>query len=305
METPSETQSKTEQSPAPPERGRAWRIVAIVLTLHAVLLGSVVLIQGCSKSEPGPKAENQATPTMPEDTAAVKPESQGPLSPVTPTPGNDLFTPEERSMSPEVAQGKLPSDPSAAAEKTETSKQTETPKQTETAKQEPATAVPAAKASAPVKYSVRKGDTLSKIARKYAISVHELAAANGVSDTATLKIKQQLTVPASKKADAASAEKPAIAAGAQPSSKTSKETVTHTVKAGESPTSIAKRYGVSVESLMRANHISDPRKMRVNQKLIIPSSKVAQKIPTPEPGAALQPTAAEEPLRAGKDVQRI
>jgi LysM repeat protein len=45
---------------------------------------------------------------------------------------------------------------------------------------------------------------------------------------------------------------------------------THTVKAGETPSLIARRYGVKLEALMAANPKLDPRRMQVGQALIIP-----------------------------------
>lgn len=45
---------------------------------------------------------------------------------------------------------------------------------------------------------------------------------------------------------------------------------THRVKRGESPGSIARRYGVSVKSLMRANGIRNPRQLKANSTLRIP-----------------------------------
>ncbi len=44
----------------------------------------------------------------------------------------------------------------------------------------------------------------------------------------------------------------------------------HRVRRGESPGSIARRYGVSVRQLMQANGISNPRRLRVNTSLRIP-----------------------------------
>jgi tetratricopeptide (TPR) repeat protein len=45
---------------------------------------------------------------------------------------------------------------------------------------------------------------------------------------------------------------------------------THKVIPGDTPTSIARRYAVSVESLLRANPGLNPKRMRVNQDLTIP-----------------------------------
>lgn len=48
--------------------------------------------------------------------------------------------------------------------------------------------------------------------------------------------------------------------------------LTHTVKAGETPTEIAKRYGVKVDVLMAANPRLNPRRLQVGKTLNIPSS---------------------------------
>jgi membrane-bound lytic murein transglycosylase D len=44
----------------------------------------------------------------------------------------------------------------------------------------------------------------------------------------------------------------------------------HRVRRGDNPASIARRYGVSVRALMRANDLRDPRRLRVNDTLRIP-----------------------------------
>lgn len=44
----------------------------------------------------------------------------------------------------------------------------------------------------------------------------------------------------------------------------------HSVKSGETLSSIAKRYQVSVSALMKANKLKDPNKITVGQKLVIP-----------------------------------
>ncbi len=46
---------------------------------------------------------------------------------------------------------------------------------------------------------------------------------------------------------------------------------THHVRQGESPASIARLYGVSVRALMRENGIRNPRRLRINTRLRIPS----------------------------------
>ncbi len=44
----------------------------------------------------------------------------------------------------------------------------------------------------------------------------------------------------------------------------------HTVVKGENPTVIARRLGVSEADLLKLNHISDPTKLQIGQKLHVP-----------------------------------
>ena len=46
---------------------------------------------------------------------------------------------------------------------------------------------------------------------------------------------------------------------------------THTVRSGETPFSIAKRYGLKLNSLLAANPNLDPKKLRAGQILQIPT----------------------------------
>ena len=47
---------------------------------------------------------------------------------------------------------------------------------------------------------------------------------------------------------------------------------THTVKSGDTPTTIARRYSVKVDALMAANPKLDPRRLRVGQIVAVPTS---------------------------------
>jgi LysM repeat protein len=57
---------------------------------------------------------------------------------------------------------------------------------------------------------------------------------------------------------------------------------THTVARGETLTSIAKMYKVTVDDLQNANHIEDGRKLQAGQTIMIPtSSPAASASPSP------------------------
>jgi LysM repeat protein len=95
-------------------------------------------------------------------------------------------------------------------------------------------------------YVVQRGDTLTKIATEYGISVAELAAANGINDPNRITIGQQLAIPG--------------------------QTITHQVESGETLREIAAEYGVSVADIAAANGLSNPNMIQIGAKLIISSS---------------------------------
>lgn len=52
-----------------------------------------------------------------------------------------------------------------------------------------------------------------------------------------------------------------------------KEGVSYTVQAGESLTTIAKKFGVPAKNIQNANKIADPSKVKAGQQLFIPGAK--------------------------------
>lgn len=51
----------------------------------------------------------------------------------------------------------------------------------------------------------------------------------------------------------------------------------YTVAKGDTPMTIARKFKVPFDDLLAANHIEDPRKLRIGQKLIIPAKAKARK----------------------------
>ena len=71
---------------------------------------------------------------------------------------------------------------------------------------------------------------------------------------------------------------PSATTAAAPSTSTSHPAVagnTHTVARGETLTSIAKMYKVTIDDLQKANHIEDGRKLQAGQTITIPTASPA------------------------------
>jgi len=109
------------------------------------------------------------------------------------------------------------------------------------------------------RYIVRPGDTLSDIARRHGMTVARLTAMNGISDAQILRPGQSLNVrptgedasPAAPRAAAAPSDgKTAVASGAA-------RKVTYRVRRGDNLYRIAQRHGITLDSLLSWNNLSD------------------------------------------------
>ena len=92
-----------------------------------------------------------------------------------------------------------------------------------------------------------------------------------------LKLEQQLSHarPGVMVGEAAPAAPASAASPAASPSHPSVEGNTHTVTRGETLTSIAKMYKVTVDDLQQANHIEDGRKLQAGQTITIPTASPA------------------------------
>lgn len=96
-----------------------------------------------------------------------------------------------------------------------------------------------------------------------------------------LKLEQQLSHARPGVMIGEAAPAPAAAAGAS-ASHSAVEGNVHTVARGETLTSIAKMYKVTVDDLQKANHIEDGRKLQAGQTIAIPmASPGASGSPSP------------------------
>jgi LysM repeat protein len=107
-------------------------------------------------------------------------------------------------------------------------------------------------------HTVRRGDTLSGIARQYGVDAGALAVANGLADPDRVAAGSVLSIPAA----VPSLPKPAGVMAAARS---------HAVQLGETLEAIARRYGVSLASLTAANGLADPDFVRSGTVLRIPA----------------------------------
>ncbi|MFH1085812.1 MAG: LysM peptidoglycan-binding domain-containing protein, partial [Chloroflexota bacterium] len=104
-------------------------------------------------------------------------------------------------------------------------------------------------AATTARHTVQRGDTLWSLARRYGTHPREILARNGaaIANPDQLTPGTVLVIPL----------------GAAPLR-------THAVRRGESLASIAQRYGVETQELIRANGLANPNRIVVGQVLVIP-----------------------------------
>ncbi len=109
-------------------------------------------------------------------------------------------------------------------------------------------------------HTVERGETLTSIAKKYGVTIKELAAANKLRWDSWVYVGQTLKVP---QTEAESAPQPAAVPEAVEGS--------HMVQVGDTLYEIAVRNATTVQALMNVNQLSSTI-IRVGQKLNIPES---------------------------------
>lgn len=109
-------------------------------------------------------------------------------------------------------------------------------------------------------YTVKPGDSLTKIARMNSIALSTLMIANNLNGGSIIKPGQVLTIPPidSQFNNDSVVNQSSLAGG-----------VKHKVSKGENLSRIAIRYGTTVKQIMDLNNITDAGKIRIGQILII------------------------------------
>jgi membrane-bound lytic murein transglycosylase D len=123
-------------------------------------------------------------------------------------------------------------------------------------------------------HTVRRGETVGGIARRYGMTAAQLRAANELGSSNFIRAGQRLRVgPARSAPRVSKSETTRSSAGGKSAKKRSiaaAPTRAHVVRRGETLSSLARRYGVSVEALMTVNRLRSSH-LRAGDRLTIPS----------------------------------
>ena len=123
-------------------------------------------------------------------------------------------------------------------------------------------------------YTVRAGDTLNALARRFGVPVWTIQSANSIANPNVLSVGQVLRIPltpAPGPVRPTNVEPLANPGGTVPTTTTTPPSGrTYTVVGGDTLYSVARRFGVTVDALKAANHLSDVNSLAIGQVLVIP-----------------------------------
>ena len=110
----------------------------------------------------------------------------------------------------------------------------------------------------PIVYTVKAGDNLWDISRKYGVSVEVIIDVNNLRDKDLLSLGQKLEIPA-------------IGGGVSISNQKQEPTIiTYTVVKGDNLWSISQRYDVKMNTIISTNNLKEISRLSIGQKLKLP-----------------------------------
>jgi len=112
---------------------------------------------------------------------------------------------------------------------------------------------PASALAKPRVHTVKRGDTLWGVARRYGVTIPSLASANGLSPQSQLTAGAKLKIPG--------------AGGSAPAGEATR--MTYEVRRGDTLSQIADRFNVSVRQLMTWNQIRQSTSLRAGQRIVV------------------------------------
>ncbi|MDY7091995.1 MAG: DUF4157 domain-containing protein [Acidobacteriota bacterium] len=134
-------------------------------------------------------------------------------------------------------------------------------------------------------YTVEARDSVSKIAKKFGVTEDAIVEANDLEDRHSIQEGQVLTIPPApapkqqpkpeaetpeKKKEEKAPEKKPEKKEEEKSARPTKKAFQYTVKKDDKVSVLAKRFGVSEKSIVDANKLEDPDRIREGQVLTIP-----------------------------------
>ena len=132
-------------------------------------------------------------------------------------------------------------------------------------------------------YTVRRGDTLSRIASRHHVSERELAQINGLRNRHRIRIGQKLRLPSDRQTRVAATRREPLGIPADG---------LYAVRRGDTLSRIAARHGLVLNDVISLNQLDDMQRIHVGQPIRLVASAPRVDSPASEPtsnAAAVQP----------------
>lgn len=124
-----------------------------------------------------------------------------------------------------------------------------------------------------VTHTVTYGDSLYRIALRYGVTMDAIAQANGLTNWSHIAIGQTLVIPGLEVPDDSEVVVNPLIAGTP---------TTHVVQPGETLNTIAQKYGISIEDLLKSNNIANPNLIYRGQELKVWTTESVNEAADPE-----------------------
>lgn len=133
-------------------------------------------------------------------------------------------------------------------------------------------------------YSIKSGDTLYLLARRYNTTVEAIMAINPGINPNNLQIGQVICIPGGSTPTPPGPSCPGFY---------------HTIRSGDTLWKLSQQYGVSVEAILRANPGINPNNLQVGQRICIPTGT------TPTPPGPSCPNGFLYTIKAGDTYYKL
>jgi LysM repeat protein len=139
-------------------------------------------------------------------------------------------------------------------------------------------------------HTIQSGETFSQIAQKYGLSQTALKQANPKVNPNVIIVGAKLNLPSGTTAKTTAPISTPTPSNATPPVATTSDTQRHTVRSGDTLSSIASTYRVSTASIQRSNTLANPDRLKIGQIITIPSGT-----PQAQPALSTAATPAATP----------
>lgn len=161
-----------------------------------------------------------------------------------------------------------------------------------------------------ITHTVVRGDTVGRLATRFGSSIDAIISVNGLDDSALIFVEQELIIPVRTLPEAETPAPTAVPTTEDTSDDVVTDGTQYTVAAGDTLSSIARRFNTTVGALIQLNGITNQNRILVGQVLTLPGTggatepEATSPAPTPIP-TEIPDTPTTYVVQPGDNLYRI